>query len=220
MICSFLVSIFVGGLIELKKRSGPYHKFFVPAFVGLCWLFVIIPFFVAIPLVSIVFVTDDDSFELLVKGSLTGSAFLLMIGVTALAIVINVFFQKLEEEKLIKFIVRYLQTTLKENGVLAGDDVVRRLVEHYIRKVETTGLAALKSELIEENFPIVPIYPPKFVPSGNYGAKLLLYETHNRFLKAMAGGFLKAQLGLVQKKSLLERLAKCCADDHDEVIEQ
>lgn len=156
MICSFLVSVFVGGLIELKKRSGPYHKFFVPAFIGLCWLFVVLPFFVAIPLITIVFATDDSTFELLVKGSLTGSAFLLMIGVTALAIVINVFFQKLEEEKLIKFVVRYLQKTLKENAVLAGDDVVRRLVEHYLRKVNTSGLAMLKSELIEENFPVVP----------------------------------------------------------------
>lgn len=151
-----MISLFIIGLIEIKKRSGPFHKFFIPAFVGICWIFVVFPFIVLIPLLAIIFNQDNSKFESLIKGSLTGSAFLLMIGVTVLAIVINVFFQKLEEEKLIKFIVRYLQKIFNQNAVKAGNDVVRRLVEQYRRTFAKTGAEQFKTELIQDKFPVVP----------------------------------------------------------------
>jgi len=156
MTASVFFSIFLAVMIEVKKRSGPYHKFFIPSFISLCWIFVVIPFVVCIPLLAILFNHDAEKFVSLIKGSLTGLAFLLMIGVTILAIVVNVFFQKLEEEKLVKFIVRYLQKILKQNAVSAGNDVVRRLVEYFRRKVTMTDMEQLKKDLIEDKFPIVP----------------------------------------------------------------
>jgi len=93
MIISILFSIFVGATIEVKKRSGPYHKFFVPSFVSLCWIIILLPFIVIIPLVSAVLENDSDNYKVFVKGSLVGSAFLLMFGVTLFAIIVNVIFQ-------------------------------------------------------------------------------------------------------------------------------
>jgi len=214
MIGSAMISLFIIGLVEIKKRSGPFHKFFIPAFVGICWIFVVFPFIVLIPLLAIIFNRDDSKFEYLIKGSLTGSAFLLMIGVTVLAIVVNVLFQKLEEEKLIKFIVRYLQKILIQNAVKAGNDVVRRLVEQYRRTFTKSGPEQFKNELIHDKFPVVPLYPPQFFPKDNFGAKLVSYETYNRFLKAFAN----RNMARPEKKKLgfFEKLLKCCSEEEED----
>jgi len=217
LIGSSMMSLFIIGLVEIKKRSGPFHKFFIPAFVGICWIFVVFPFVVLIPLLAIIFNQDKNKFESLIKGTLTGSAFLLMIGVTVLAIVINVFFQKLEEEKLIKFIVRYLQKIFNQNAVKAGNDVVRRLVEQYRRTFAKSGAEQFKTELIQDKFPVVPLYPPQFVPRDNYGAKLVSYETYNRLLKAFAN----RNMPKPEKKklNLLEKLLKCCSEEEEEELD-
>jgi len=93
MIICIFYSLFVAGIIEVKKRSGPFHKFFVPSFISLFWIIVILPFVVIIPLVAAVLVTYSDDFKTFVKLSLVSSAFLLMFGVTSFAILFNVIFQ-------------------------------------------------------------------------------------------------------------------------------
>ncbi len=93
MIMSIVFSLFVGIIIEVKKRNGSYNKFFVPSLITICWIIFLLPFIVIIPLVATVLENDSNEFKFFVKSSIIGSAFLLMIGVTLLAIFVNIIFQ-------------------------------------------------------------------------------------------------------------------------------
>lgn len=133
MITSILLSFIVALLLEFKKRTGPFHKFFVPAIVSICWLFFIMPYLVLFPIVSAVIQGETDTYELFLKILVMASAFCFLLLNTSLAIIFNVILQKIEEEKLIKFVVSYLKKILKSAGVRGLDVSLRRLYDSYIR---------------------------------------------------------------------------------------
>ena len=76
---------------------GPHHKFYVPALTSFLWVYIVIPYLVAIPLVSAVIDHDSDDYETFVKVAFTAAAGLFMLAVSTFAIIINVFLQVLFE---------------------------------------------------------------------------------------------------------------------------
>jgi len=217
MIVCIFFSLFVAGIIELKKRSGPFHKFFVPSFISLFWVIVILPFVVIIPMVAAILVTYSDDFKVFVKLSLLGSAFLLMFGVTSFAILFNIIFQKIEKEKLIKYLIKTLSKFLKEHAVKADDVVIRRLIEEYFKKENEEELEKLKKSLIDDRIPIVPIYPPKFKVTTNYSAGLLLIDTYYQIMRKSQQLKNKGtkQKAIRAKESCWSRLARLCGDQEE-----
>ena len=81
-------------LLEAKKRSGPYQKFFIPCFVAVIWIAIILPFLVAIPLTGILIENGTAKYADYLKVSFVGSAVIFIGAVTTFAILVNVFLQK------------------------------------------------------------------------------------------------------------------------------
>lgn len=71
-----------------------------------------------------------------------------------------------------------------------------------------------RNNCINNDIKINRLYPPQFIPKDNYGAKLISFETHNRFLKI----FSRKQLNpkFVKKKlNIFEKLLKCCGEEEE-----
>ncbi len=151
MIVSILFSLIVGLVLEIKKRVGPYHKFFVPALISVCWCFCIIPYIVGFPLASSFMNDNSTQYEIFVKVTLAASAFFLIMLTSGLAIILNVFLQKVEEEKLIKFVIKYLKRKLRELAVKGEDIALRRFYDAYCK----IGPKPLTNLMIKDRRPVL-----------------------------------------------------------------
>lgn len=149
MIVSILFSVIVGVVLEVKKRAGPFHKFFVPVIVGVCWLFFILPYLVVFPIVSAVIPGETDNYEMFIKTMVASSAFCFILLNSSIAIILNLILQKVEQEKMIKFVIVHLKNVLKKNGVKGLDVPLRRLYDYYARLGEET----ISSMLIRDRKP-------------------------------------------------------------------
>jgi ABC-type anion transport system duplicated permease subunit len=129
-----MFSIIVGLILEFKKRTGPFNKFFVPIVVTVCWCFFIIPYLVLFPIISAVIPGETDDYELFLKLLIIISALCFMLLNTSIAIILNIILQKIEEEKLTKFVVRFLKRILKQNAVKGVDAALRKLYEIYLKQ--------------------------------------------------------------------------------------
>lgn len=138
MIVSILFAIVVGVVLEVKKRAGPFHKFFVPVIVTICWLFFILPYLVLFPIVSAVIPGQTDNYEIFIKTLVAASAFCFILLNSSIAITLNLILQRVEQEKLIKYVIQHLKNTLKKNGVKGLDMPLRRLYDLYLRLGEET----------------------------------------------------------------------------------
>lgn len=134
MILSILFSIIVGLVLEFKKRTGPFHKFFVPVIVTICWLFFIMPYLVLFPIVSAVMPGETYDYEMFLKILILASAFCFMLLNTSIAIILNIILQKIEEEKLTKFVILFLKRVLKKNAVKGTDTALRKFYEAYTKQ--------------------------------------------------------------------------------------
>lgn len=134
MVLSILFSIIIGLILEFKKRTGPFNKFFVPIVVTVCWLFFIMPYLVLFPIISAVIAGETDDYELFLKILILASALCFMLLNTSIAIILNIILQKIEQEKLTKFVIRYLKRILKKNAVKGVDAALRKLYELYLKQ--------------------------------------------------------------------------------------
>jgi hypothetical protein len=157
MLVSILFSIIVGVVLEIKKRAGPFHKFFVPVIVGICWLFFILPYLVLFPIISAVIPGETDNYEMFIKILVATSAFCFIMLNSSVAIILNLILQKVEQEKLIKYVIQHLKNVLKKNGVKGLDLPLRRLYDSYARLGEET----ITNMLIRDRKPCL-MYPDKF----------------------------------------------------------
>lgn len=134
MILSILFSVIVGLVLEFKKRTGPFHKFFVPMIVTICWLFFIIPYLVMFPIVAAVIPGETEEYKIFLKTLILVSAFCFMLLNTSIAIILNIILQKIEQEKLTKFVIVFLKKILKTNAVKGTDIALRKFYEAYIKQ--------------------------------------------------------------------------------------
>jgi hypothetical protein len=209
MITSILLSVIVALLLEFKKRSGPFHKFFVPLIVSVCWLFFIMPYLVLFPIVSAVIQGETTEYEMFLKILIMASAFCFLLLNTSLAIVLNIILQKIEEEKLIKFVVSYLKKVLKSTGVRGLDIALRRLYDNYLK----VGPKALTDRLIKDRRPCLMVKVPEDRRQHSYSHILWLFETYARAIKKKNNPDEDEE-----KATWVERCFKCCfTEDPDDV---
>lgn len=212
MITSILLSFIVALLLEFKKRSGPFHKFFVPLIVSVCWLFFIMPYLVLFPIVSAVMNGESSEYESFLKILVMASAFCFVLLNTSLAIVLNIILQKIEEEKLIKFVVAYLKKVLKGTGVRGLDVALRRLYDNYLK----IGPKALNDRLIKDRRPCLMVKVPDGKREHTYSHILWLFETYAKAIKKKNNPDEDED-----RETWVEKCFKCCfVEDPDDVIFQ
>jgi hypothetical protein len=93
LIGSVIFSILSILIIELKKRLGPFAKFFVPALISFIWLLIIDPYLVVIPLIASVLTNTSSAYGTFVEFAFAGTALLVIATVTFFAILINIFLE-------------------------------------------------------------------------------------------------------------------------------
>merc|ERR1712146_119313 len=99
-----------------------------------------LPFLVMIPLVSSMIDNESDDYAVFIKTTFILSAVILMVFVTSFAIIANIMMQRIEYEKRVKFIIKYMKRMLRENAVKTEDAPIRRLYDEYCRKVDKEPL--------------------------------------------------------------------------------
>ncbi len=119
------------GLLEVKKRCGPYAKTGVPAFVAAEWILVLLPFCVGLPS-AVVFASDDSTVKERVISSAIGyMIFMLVLIATLLSFVLNHVFKRLEYEKRARHCVNELKRELREKAVRSENAVLRVLFDNF-----------------------------------------------------------------------------------------
>lgn len=139
------------GLVEIKKRVGPYHKFIIPLVVSTLWVMVIIPYVVAIPLISALLDNTSEEYATFVKYAIAVTGLFVVITTTTFAVIVNTFLQRVEEEKLAKFIIKHLKRILAKNAILTDDLPLSRLYNTFLR----IGEKPLEKWLLRDRRPVL-----------------------------------------------------------------
>ena len=99
--------------------------------VGIGWVCCFIPFFAIVPAISLQLNNASPTYGEFLRIVVSGSAILLMIGVTCFSVFVHMILNKIELEKQKKFVLGRLITVLNENSVKADNPTMSTLYERY-----------------------------------------------------------------------------------------
>ena len=112
---SLALALMGGALLIIKKKNREIIDFLSGVLVLLLWIFLIMPFAVAIPIGAVYIPTA--SFGQYVYYIILSSTVLLILLVSVMSLLFNVLMNKFEVEKKVKFITEDVQSYLKDEGV-------------------------------------------------------------------------------------------------------
>lgn len=116
---------------QLKQNFEEYSDTIVPGVSVFCWIFCFLPFLGIIPITVINLNKDDDIAELY-QVTVGVTACLVFLGVGTLAIVANLFFNRIEYERKLKFIISKINKTLRKMHVKSDYEALRMVYEGYL----------------------------------------------------------------------------------------
>ena len=111
---AFFIGIIALTAQTIKQKLGPYAHNGVPIFLSMVWVLIALPFWVILPYALRMAPSQSDHF---ITAGLLKGAFILLIGTSFLAQVLNTIFRKIELELKAKLAVKKLVESLKVKNV-------------------------------------------------------------------------------------------------------
>ena len=136
------------GLLEIKKRCGPYARSGLGALIAGEWLLVLLPFCVGLPSAVVAASGDSDQFERVISSAIGYMIGMLVALATLLSLVLNHVFRRLEYEKRARHCVGELRHELREKAVRADNKVLRVMFDNFQLFGKETLLERLKKRML------------------------------------------------------------------------
>lgn len=117
MVALIAWAILTIGLLELKKRCGPYARTGLPIFIGGEWGLILLPFCVGLPSAVVYAGSDSNLRERVISSAIGYLIAMLVVIATLLSFALNHVFKRLEYEKRARYCVTELKRELREKAV-------------------------------------------------------------------------------------------------------
>ena len=177
LLCFLLGGIIIVTLVfnfffSIKKNFEEYSKTLAPGLSVFCWFFIIIPFVGIIP-ITIVNIDQEEDIAELYQITVGITALIVFLGVGTLAIIGNLFFNRIEYEKRLKFIAMRLLKMLRKINVKADYEIIRLIYDYYLWK----GFDKTKDNMINAQ-PVYYVKVSKFNPDPNFSKIIISASTY------------------------------------------
>ncbi|KAL4473833.1 hypothetical protein ABPG74_022697 [Tetrahymena malaccensis] len=133
----FILPFFIGvfALLKYVKDNNPtFQRFLTPFLIISNWLFAILPFLVIIPVISLFIDSKSDQYGLFLKYTIACGAILMMSGVTGFTIFFHIILNKMELDRIRRYIVYQLQFMLFHNAVKSSLEVLHHLLDIFMKE--------------------------------------------------------------------------------------
>ncbi|EAR90173.2 transmembrane protein, putative (macronuclear) [Tetrahymena thermophila SB210] len=133
----FILPFFIGVFAILKrvKDSNPsFQRFLTPFLIIISWLFAILPFIVIVPVISLFIDSKSDQYGVFLKYTIACGAILIMLGVTGFTIFFHIVLNKMELDRIRRYIVYQLQFMLFHNAVKSTLEILHHLLDVFMKE--------------------------------------------------------------------------------------
>ncbi|KAL4473469.1 hypothetical protein ABPG72_012148 [Tetrahymena utriculariae] len=133
----FILPFFIGIFVLLKyvKDNNPtFQRFLTPFLIIIAWLFAILPFLVIVPVISLFIDSKSDQYGVFLKYTIACGAILMMLGVTGFTIFFHIVLNKMELDRIRRYIVYQIQFMLFHNAVKSSLEVLHHLLDVFMKE--------------------------------------------------------------------------------------
>ncbi len=117
---------------EIKKSFDEFSKTAIPALVVFCWIFLYLPFTGILP--SAIFYLSINSEELVIYERMVAgvTALLLIVGISLVAVLVHLYFKRIDFEKKFKFIASKVIKKMAKIHVKCDYNIVNLVYQGYV----------------------------------------------------------------------------------------
>jgi hypothetical protein len=129
LICCAVVFLL---LFKIKQNFDKYSKTAIPALVVFCWIFLYLPFTGVVPSSAFYLSKNDEDWVVYERLLAAFIAFLIMVGISLIAILGYLYFRRRDFEKKFKFIASKVIKKLAKNHVKSDYHVINLAYQGYV----------------------------------------------------------------------------------------
>lgn len=201
---------------EWKKYNPISARFVVPAIITYVWTAIICPLGALLPAANVFYGVNAEDYPKLARITVGTIALWILVTVSLLAVIANLFTKKIEFDRKVRFINNFMKKELDRIAVKSDNYILRKIYEDWINK----GEKELSKMLKDHGKPAFWWPIPKTCHLTQYSKMLIDHDSYKklriRFKNKMegkdSGDLDKDALDLTRKKYEKKRWCKFCDD--------